>query len=84
MFTNIGGKIKTLAKVICWVGIVASVISGIFSIIAGIASAENSTFITLAAGILTMVMGSLGAWIGSFITYGFGEIVDNVKRISDK
>lgn len=27
MFNNIGRKIKTLAKVLCWLGIIASVIS---------------------------------------------------------
>ena len=30
MWSNIGHKIKTLAKVICWIGIVLSVISAYF------------------------------------------------------
>ena len=34
MWSNIGHKIKTLAKVICWIGIVLSVIAGI-AVIAG-------------------------------------------------
>ena len=29
MFDNIGGKIKKLAKIICWIGIILSVITGI-------------------------------------------------------
>ena len=29
MFDNIGGKIKTIAKVGCWIGIIAYVIIGI-------------------------------------------------------
>lgn len=29
MFDNIGGKIKTLAKVICWIEIIASTATGI-------------------------------------------------------
>ena len=29
MFENIGGKIKGLAKVVCWIGIILSVITGI-------------------------------------------------------
>ena len=33
MFKNIGGKIKGLAKVICYVGIAISVIAGIFMIL---------------------------------------------------
>ena len=34
MWSNIGNKIKVLAKVICWIGIVLSVIAGI-AVIAG-------------------------------------------------
>ena len=29
MFENIGGKIKKLAKIICWIGIIISALSGI-------------------------------------------------------
>jgi len=29
MFKNIGGKIKTFAKVVAWIGIIASVIVGL-------------------------------------------------------
>lgn len=37
MFNNIGRKIKTLAKVLCWLGIIASVISGIAMVLTGVA-----------------------------------------------
>ena len=30
MFDNIGGKIKILAKVLCWVGIIGFVLSAIY------------------------------------------------------
>ena len=33
MFNNIGGKIKALAKVMCWIGIVMTVLSGIVTIV---------------------------------------------------
>lgn len=69
MFTNIGEKIKTLAKVVCWFGIIASVISGI----AMIATSET----LILAGVLTLVLGSLFSWISSFVLYGFGEVVEN-------
>ena len=64
MFDNIGGKIKTLAKVVCWIGIVASVILGLLS--------RNAITALLFIGI-----GSLGSWIGSFMTYGFGQLIEN-------
>lgn len=70
MFDNIGAKIKMLAKVLCWIGIVASVISGI-AIMAGTGS--NGVL----PGLLTIVLGTLFSWIGSFVLYGFGEMVEN-------
>ena len=67
MFSNVGGKIKGLAQVITWIGIVASVIGGIVLM-------SNVGFIT---GLLTAVVGSLFSWIGSLALYGFGQLVEN-------
>jgi hypothetical protein len=36
------------------------------------------------SGILTIVLGSLAAWISSFLLYGFGELVENSSRIADQ
>lgn len=69
MFDNIGSKIKTLAKVVCWIGIIASVIIGFILLVQD----ED----TVLAGLLTMILGSLGSWIGSFMTYGFGQLIEN-------
>lgn len=69
MFDNIGGKIKTLAKVICWLGIIASVIIGFVLMVQD----EDTAFV----GILIMILGSLGSWISSFMTYGFGQLIEN-------
>ena len=95
MFNNIGGKIKGLAKFMCWLGIILSVIAGVVMIIAA-ASSRSYTFdsygekITLStggsivAGILIIVFGSLASWIGSFFMYGFGELVENSKKVADR
>jgi len=69
MFENIGSKIKAVAKVVCWIGIIASIIIGIVLI----AQDEDMAFV----GFLVMALGSLGSWIGSFMTYGFGQLVEN-------
>ncbi len=73
MFNNIGGKIKTLAKVICWLGIIACVICGIVMMIAD----EDMILF----GLLTMIAGSLLSWIGSFFAYGLGELIDNSSKL---
>ncbi|MBQ6060308.1 MAG: hypothetical protein IJL36_02580 [Clostridia bacterium] len=88
MWSNIGHKIKTLAKVICWIGIVLSVIAGI-AVIAGGNTVRSygytyNTGSTTLTGILVIVLGALGSWLGSFMMYGFGELVERVTNIDDK
>lgn len=68
MFNSIGDKIKTLAKVICWIGIITSVL------VAFIMLQEESTVLI---GLLVLFFGPLFSWIGSFMTYGFGQLIEN-------
>ena len=75
MFENIGGKIKGLAVVVCWAGIVTSVICAIVLWCAN--SYRNPT---IGMGIGVLVGGVLGSWIGSFFTYGFGEMIENSEK----
>ena len=80
MFDHIGGKIKTLAKVCCVLGIIGSLLSGIVII------SNNSYYRpTTGVGIMVIVVGCLASWIGAFATYGFGELiettVDNNKQL---
>ena len=67
MFNNIGKKIKVVASVFCWIGIIASVVFGIILIDEG----------DEVAGAVTLVAGALSSWIGSFALYGFGQLVEN-------
>ena len=71
MFDNIGEKIKALAKVSCWIGIIIFVILGFF-----IASIDEE-FVIL--GIIIIVVGALICWISSFTLYGFGEIIEQLQ-----
>lgn len=73
MFDNIGSKIKTLAKVLTWLGIIGSCISGILLM------AEDEDLI--AAGLLIIIFGSLISWGGSFLLYGFGQLIENSDRM---
>ena len=71
MFDNIGEKIKTLAKVLCWIGIIASVVGAIAL------WAQNSRYYnTIALGFGVLIGGAVGSWIGSFFMYGFGELIE--------
>ena len=76
MFDNIGGKIKGLAATICWLGIIASLGIGISLI-----SLEEE--ITTAIGIVIIILGALFSWISSFLTYGFGQLVENSDKMAN-
>ena len=76
MFSNIGRKIKTVAKVVAWIGIGCSILAGL----AGLASPLTSPI----PSIIVAVIGSLASWIGSFCLYGFGELIDKVSAIAEK
>ena len=81
MFTNIGQKIKTLASVICWVGIVLSVIA--FAVMLGI-GVDYDDGLLIGLSFAALAVGALGSWIGSFFLYGYGELIDRVASIEDK
>lgn len=60
----------------CWLGIIASVIVGIVVI----AADENM----ILQGLLIMLLGGLLSWVGSFMAYGFGQLVENSDFIADE
>lgn len=74
MFHNIGGKIKGAAQVFCWIGIIASLLTGFVLMIAGVALGGEMMVII---GLVVMIVGSPLSWVGSLITYGIGEMVQN-------
>lgn len=69
MFENVGSKVKTLAKVVCWIGIVAFVIGGIAT------ATQGGMFILI--GILSAVIGAFFSWLGSLSLYAIGETAEN-------
>lgn len=73
MFDNIGGKIKSLAQVVCWIGIICSVIYGII-----ITSSDEEMAVL---GFIIIVIGSLISWVSSFTLYGFGQLIENTDQL---
>lgn len=70
MFENIGGKIKTLAKVLFWIEAIAAIIVG-FALIGD----------TNGLSLLYALAGGFVAWVSSWFLYGFGEIIDKLCAI---
>jgi hypothetical protein len=82
MWDNIGGKIKVLAKVIAWVGIISSIIGGIILIAIG----GNNRYgggLYIGIGFGTIIVGSLMSWIFSWFMYGFGELIEKTSEIKN-
>lgn len=74
MFDNIGGKIKTLAVIVCILGIIASVIAAVSL------WSQNSRYLETGwLGVITLVAGCLGSWVGSFFMYGFGQLIESTE-----
>ena len=71
MFGNIGGKVKTMAKVCTWLMMIVSVIYGI-------GLAVNGAFFF---GILMAVSLALGFWLGCIPLYGFGELIETNQSL---
>lgn len=76
MFDNIGGKIKGVSVLITIIGIIASVVGGIL-IVAMIPAAWGFALLAIAVG-------SLVSWVGSFLLYGFGELIYRVTAIEKR
>ena len=79
MFDNIGGKIKGIAKFICYLGILLSVIGGTIIFFFGIDTKTNLFWV----GLLVIAGGTLSSWLGSLATYGFGELIENSTIIAE-
>lgn len=78
MFDNIGGKIKTLAKVICWIGIALSIVLGLILLIA---ISTYSLALGIAFAIPVALLGAVLSWITSFNLYGYGELIELTAKI---
>ena len=79
LYKNIGGKIKSWAK---WI-FIAEAIGAIMSGVALFSKAEYDEIFVL-YGFLTIILGPIVAWVGSWILYAFGQLVEDVHAMRDK
>lgn len=92
MFKNIGRKIKGLAKVIFVISVVLCVIGALVAAIGvGVGAAQScgsyrsssgaaGFFAGLGTFIVIAGFGFLFSWIGSFFTYGLGQLIDDTEN----
>lgn len=82
MFDNIGGKIKALAKVFCWIEIILSVIIAIIMFVSVEDVPYSQEGLYKGLGCVFLIIGPLLSWISSFVLYGFGELIETNCEIA--
>ena len=88
MFRNPGGKIKSYAKVLFWIGVVISIIIGVIEIGSSFVAAAYSyqgsfgtILLGILGGILTVAIGTLISWLAVLALYAFGTLVENSDEL---
>ena len=87
MWNNIGRKVQRLAKVLCWLGILLSVLVGVLCITGSqIIMGGNMNVISdnatarVIVGVIIMVIGFLASWISAWVTYAIGEAAEAAEK----
>ena len=81
MFDKIGEKIKRLAVVIVWLGIISSLISSIVLFFLGLFEIEELWWLILLSPIVFFV-GCFLSWLSVIFIYGFGELISDTHNIN--
>jgi len=84
MFDNIGGKIKKLSKIFCWIGIIADIFVGFYLIALGEGKISGINAIFIIVGWIIIILGPIISWISSFFMYGFGQLIENSDMLIKK
>ncbi len=82
MFKNIGKKIKGLVTVIAVIGIIASVIGGIATAMLLLNNGAQPA-IALISALVIIAVGCFVSIIGSWFTYGYGELIDKTAETAE-
>lgn len=83
MFKKIGKKLMMMAKWICWLGIISTVILGSFMLDSTTRRYRSFGTIHVYEGVLMLLFGPLCSWICSSLLYAFGQLVDDVQKIKN-
>lgn len=85
MYTNIGNKIKAIAKVLGWVYLIGGAIAWLILITNGYDGWYGYEYITEDdyIGWIALISGILG-YVSSWFTFGFGQLVEDVHALRDR
>ena len=82
MYKNIGKKIKGFAVAIAIILSIVYIILGIVMLLSADSqsAAGNAGII---GGVITILLGPVLAWIGSWFLFGYGELVDKTASVKE-
>lgn len=78
MFEYIGRKIKVLAKVMFWLGIIGWSLYGVIAIIV---YASESDATNAVASLIIMLIALIASTVSSWLVYGLGQVIDNSDKL---
>ena len=83
MYSNIGKKLKGLAKALFIIDTIAVIIIGIALVGIGLLYYRILQYrFFIFGGIAAIVIGPVLSWISSWFLYGFGELIDKTSTIA--
>lgn len=87
-YTDIGGKIKVLAKWCFFIEALSCVLSGVgatfYLLIAGMIEELYEAFLFIPLVPIAVILAIIAAWVSSWFIYALGELVERVCSIDDK
>ncbi len=81
MFEDIGTKIKKVAVVSVWIGIISSLIGAVCMFVTGLSAFEDFWWMILLSPII-FFCGCVISWLSVIFIYGFGELICDTKNIN--
>ena len=84
MFSNIGTRIKNVAKYVYYIFMVLSIIAGIGGIISIISNNNmvgQDKILFIVYALCFSALGVCLSWFSTFLLYGFGELIDSNQKI---
>lgn len=70
MYDNVGQKMKVAASVLCWVGVIGSLIIAFY-----VGKMDETK------GMIIFFIGAIVSWLSNLVLYGLGELIIYVKGI---
>lgn len=86
-FNNVGGKMKTVAKIYVLVDIILSILFGAAWMLIGLASifsGEGIGFILILLGIIVIPLYGLLGWMVALPLYGQGQMIENTDKMAGR